>query len=119
MRQTYSRDIVEELRAQLSAMQPTERTTGLSLREVVTLLKDEIMQLTERGYTLQQVAESLTGFGIKIKTPTLRSYITELTKQTQRKKHKPSTSRQKNLRKTDDGQPVSPGAKIRPDRERL
>ena len=42
---------------------------------VIQHLAAEIAALQQRGYTLQQIAESLSGFGLEISTPTLKSYL--------------------------------------------
>lgn len=52
---------------------PSQR--DVSAREAVTSLKREIQTLQKRGYTLDEVAEFLTGQGMPISSPTLRAYL--------------------------------------------
>ncbi len=39
------------------------------------MLAKEIVALQKRGYTLEQIAETLRGEGLAISTPTLKSYL--------------------------------------------
>jgi len=52
---------------------PSQR--DVSAREAVMALKREIQVLQKRGYTLDEVAEFLTGQGMPISSPTLRAYL--------------------------------------------
>jgi len=57
----------------LPAMDASKRR--LSNQAVVKYLIAEIVALQKRGYTIEQVAESLRGVGFAITTPTLKSYL--------------------------------------------
>jgi len=57
----------------LPAMDDSKRR--LSKQAVVKHLGAEIAALQQRGYTMEQVAESLQGVGLTITTPTLKSYL--------------------------------------------
>ena len=67
----------------LPAMDEAKRR--LSKQAVVKHLVAEIAALQQRGYTIEQVVESLQGVGLTITTPTLKSYL-------QRAKAKPVKS---------------------------
>lgn len=46
-----------------------------SKQAAVALLSREIAELKRRGYTIEQVAEALSGSGLPISTPTLKNYL--------------------------------------------
>ena len=116
MRKTYTQNDVTLLQELLSKMPEVKKTSGLSLREVVVLLQDDLLVLLTRGYSVKQIAESLKGHGFDIATPTLRSYLTEL------QKSKKTTEKPRRQRRAPKSPPVgaeSVPSRIRPDRERL
>jgi hypothetical protein len=55
-------------RAPLAAVNTTKQ-------EAVKLLANDIASLQRRGYTLEQITESLRGEGVDLSTPTLKSYL--------------------------------------------
>jgi len=65
-------EIVEALRA-LPAKDPSQRR--LDKQAVIRHIVDEIKALQERGYALEEVASILTGKGVELTTPTLKSYL--------------------------------------------
>jgi len=79
----------------LPAMDDSKRR--LSKQAVVKHLVAEIAALQQRGYTIEQVVESLQGVGFAITTPTLKSYL-------QRAKGKPV----KNARRKHTGGVTTP-----------
>ncbi len=70
--------LIAELRA-IPAKDPAKRK--LDKQRMVSLLAGELIALQQRGYTIEEVAESLRGRGLAITTPTLKNYL-------QRAKHK-------------------------------
>lgn len=46
-----------------------------SRQEAITMLRAEIAALEKRGYSLEQVSETLRGEGLEINTATLRTYL--------------------------------------------
>lgn len=64
--------LAEKLRA-TPAKDPSQRR--LDKQGVVRHLASEILALQQRGYTLEEVAESLRGHGLDITTPTLKNYL--------------------------------------------
>ena len=64
--------IAEKLRA-TPAKDPSQRR--LDKQGMVRRLASEILALQQRGYTLEEVAESLRGYGLDIATPTLENYL--------------------------------------------
>jgi hypothetical protein len=64
--------LAEELRA-MPAKDPSQRR--LDKQSIVRHLAQEITALQERGYTIEEVAESLRGHGLDITTPTLKNYL--------------------------------------------
>ena len=64
--------IAETLRA-IPAKDPSKRR--LDKQGMVRHVAPEIVALQERGYTLEEIAESLRGCGLDITTPTLKNYL--------------------------------------------
>jgi hypothetical protein len=64
--------LAEELRA-IPAKDPSQRR--LDKQGMVKHLAQEIVALQQRGYTIEEVAESLRGRGLEITTPTLKNYL--------------------------------------------
>jgi hypothetical protein len=50
----------------------------LSKADAVKMLAKEIKSLQKRGYSLEQIANSLKGEGLDIATPTLKSYLQKI-----------------------------------------
>jgi hypothetical protein len=71
---------------ELPAKQDARRHTK---RAAVALLSREIAELKRRGYTLEQIAEALSGAGLPIATPTLKNYL----HRSRRRARKPSGSK--------------------------
>ena len=76
-RVTYTDEQIEEFAHHLRNMKEP-RKAGRSKIEAVQMLKGEIQKLRDRGFTLEQIADGLTGVGMEITTPTLGSYLKEL-----------------------------------------
>jgi hypothetical protein len=66
-------DQVGERLLALPAIEPSKRK--LDKQAAVRRLTDAIATLQQRGYTLEQIAQSMSGLGIQITTPTLKSYL--------------------------------------------
>lgn len=64
--------LAEKLRA-LPALENKNR--HISKAEEIKLLAGEIAALQERNYSLQQIADFLTGDGLEISTATLKNYL--------------------------------------------
>jgi len=67
-----TRRLAEELRA-IPPKDPAK--LRLDKQAVVKELAQEIVALQQRGYTIEEVAESLRGRGLEITTPTLKNYL--------------------------------------------
>ena len=81
--------LAEKLRA-LPAIENKNRP--ISKAEEIKLLANEIAALQERNYSLQQIAEFLTGEGLEISTATLKNYL-------QRSKGSKATSKRPSKKK--------------------
>lgn len=92
-----ARRLAEELRA-IPAKDPAQRR--LDKQAMVRELAEELIALQQRGYTIEEVAESLRGRGFEITTPTLKNYL-QRAKTTAAKSRKPRRA------------PGSPGAPTR------
>lgn len=64
--------IIEKMRA-MPPKDPAKRR--LNKQGLIRLLAQEIAALQERGYTIEEIVESLHGWGLDITTPTLKSYL--------------------------------------------
>jgi len=80
-----ARRLAEELRA-IPAKDPAQRR--LDKQAMVKELAEELIALQQRGYTIEEVAESLRGRGFEITTPTLKNYL-QRAKSTAAKSRKP------------------------------
>lgn len=71
------RNVVEELRRQLAALQPKVKIE-LSLRETVAELETEIRYaVSDLGYSFADVAQMLQDAGSPVSPSTLQSYLSE------------------------------------------
>jgi hypothetical protein len=71
----YTEDNIHKLSEVFDNM--GEKNNGLitSKRAVVKLLIDRILQMQQRGYTFNEIAELLTKNGIEISSSTLKQYV--------------------------------------------
>jgi hypothetical protein len=74
--------LIAELRA-IPPKDPAKRK--LDKQRMVSLLADEISALQQRGYTIEEVAESLRGRGLAITTPTLKNYLQRAKSKTEKR----------------------------------
>ena len=81
-----------------------------SKRAAIAMLSREIAELKRRGYTLEQVAEALSGSGLPISTPTLKNYLHRQRRTAERTKG----SRAGSTRRAAGKQAASPAAAFRP-----
>ena len=72
----YSNEKLGAIAAKLKTMPVIEKKKQEhSKQDAVKVLAKEIAALQKRGYTLDQIAETLRGEGLDITTPTLKSYL--------------------------------------------
>ena len=72
----YTTEQLEAIAAKLRDMPIVEKKKQEhSKQEAVRVLSKEIAVLQKRGYTLDQISETLRGEGLSIATPTLKSYL--------------------------------------------
>ena len=68
---------VEQIRGRLREIpQAPAASIDTTKQTAVRLLVAEIKAVQERGYSLEQIAEFLKGWGLDLTTPTLKSYLT-------------------------------------------
>jgi len=75
-RNTITLDTIERAKQALLDMPdkaPSQR--AVTSREAVAALKKEIQALQKRGYTLEEIADCLSGKGVPIASHTLRAYM--------------------------------------------
>ena len=96
----YTQEMLEAIAKKLRDMPPIEeKTKKYNKQEAVRILSKEITSLKTRGYTIDQIAETLRGEGLDISTPTLRSYL---------QRAKPGASKRQNGRTRKDTPPPLP-----------
>ena len=72
----YTSEQLEAIAAKLRQMPAVEKKKpNHSKQDAVRVLSKEIIALQKRGYTLEQISETLRGEGISVATPTLKSYL--------------------------------------------
>jgi hypothetical protein len=72
----YTLRMAEEIAKKLRDLPAIDSSNRrLNKQGVIQHLASEIATLQQRGYTVQQIAESLCGFGLEISMPTLKSYL--------------------------------------------
>jgi hypothetical protein len=82
---------VEQIRVtikRIPAAPPTD--ADVTKQEAVKMLAGELASLQRRGYTLEQIAESLKGEGLELTTPTLKSYLARA--KAGRKRYRPASA---------------------------
>jgi hypothetical protein len=72
----YTMAALDEIRAKLMALPPKDpKQRKLDRQAGVKYMLRELTSLQERGYTLEEIVESVNGFGFQITTPTLKTYL--------------------------------------------
>ena len=93
----HTTEAVDEMIAKLRLLPPKDPAKRkLDKQESVKRMAQELIALQERGYTLEEIADSVRGVGLKITTPTLKTYLQRATRKDERKGAKarrPSASR--------------------------
>ena len=81
----YSQDTVEAIASKLREMPVIEKKKEYSRKETIKVLSKDIAALQKKGYSLEQISETLRGEGLDISNSTLKSYLQEV-KSTGKKK---------------------------------
>ena len=72
----YTTEQLDAIATKLREMPPIEKKKQRhSKQEAVKIISKEIIALQKRGYSLDQISETLRGEGLNIATPTLKSYL--------------------------------------------
>ena len=91
MARTYKADHLETVAAKLRAMPQVEKKPkDHNKQEAIKVIAREIKAMQARGYSLDQIGETLRGEGIAVTTPTLKSYL-QRTKPVKKTAVKPDT----------------------------
>lgn len=107
--QTYEPAELDKMAAglrALPAMDPSKRRTNK--QGAVRYLAKEIAAVQARGYTVEEIVESLHGLGLDITTPTLKSYL-------QRAKNRAAKGSKARRRSTDAGKEAAAPSALRPE----
>jgi len=117
----YSNEKLGAIAAKLKTMPVIEKKKQEhSKQDAVKVLAKEIAALQKRGYTLDQIAETLRGEGLDITTPTLKSYLQRIKaakNKGQKEPKKETQKEQKNRmtpenKKPEDTDKSEPSAKV-------
>jgi hypothetical protein len=74
--QHYTVEAIDEIIEKVRALPAKDaKARKLDKRVSVKRMAEELSALQERGYTLEEIADSVRGFGFDITTPTLKSYL--------------------------------------------
>lgn len=71
----YTQEKIDKIERKLLEMPEVKSKKEHSKQETVKILYKAISEMQKRGYTLEQIAETLSGEGLQITTPTLKSYL--------------------------------------------
>ena len=96
----YSNEKLGAIAAKLKTMPVIEKKKQEhSKQDAVKVLAKEIASLQKRGYTLDQIAETLRGEGLDITTPTLKSYLQRIKAGKNKGQKEPSNEPKKEIQK--------------------
>ena len=107
VRETYTDESIEQVRAALTALPEQQLPRGR--KQVVQAVRDEIKALREQGYTYEQIAAAFAGGGVEIAVPTLKEYL--------RLSERPASKRRtrKASKKSPAAAVASPAPAVQPD----
>ena len=106
----FSKDEVASVAGRLKELPGKEDARKHTKRAAIAMLAREIAELKRRGYTLEQIAEALSGSGLPISTPTLKNYL----HRQRRTAVRPKGSRTGSTRKASGKHVVNSAAAFRP-----
>ena len=96
----YSNEKLGAIAAKLKTMPVIEKKKQEhSKQDAVKVLAKEIAALQKRGYTLDQIAETLRGEGLDITTPTLKSYLQRIKAGKNKVEKEPNNEPKKEIQK--------------------
>jgi hypothetical protein len=105
----YTVELAEKIAAKLRQLPAVEnKKRRINKQEMVEHFAEEIASAQERGYSLEQIVESLKGEGFDIGLPTLKTYV-------QRAQKKPRGRRSAKGKKTNTPRTVDVSAKAEKD----
>jgi hypothetical protein len=118
----YNADDLESVADKLKNMPAVEKKdTEVSKSEAIKMLLSEIILMQERGYSLEQIADTLTDNGVDIKTPTLKSYLqrhkSNLKAGSETKKKAPASTKKKTVKEAKKKTGKDATFTTKPDRE--
>jgi hypothetical protein len=103
---TYTLEETERMVLALRALPPMDSSKRrLTKQAAIQQMASEIRALQARGYTIEQVVESLHGVGFEITTPTLKSYL---------QRTKKRSGKEAPRRRRPSGPPVAAPSRERP-----
>ena len=96
----YTNEKLAAIAAKLKTMPVIEKKKQEhSKQDAVKVLSKEIASLQKRGYTLDQIAETLRGEGLDITTPTLKSYLQRIKVGKNKQQKEPNNEQKKDPKK--------------------
>ncbi len=73
----YSVETEKKARSTLKGLTKKPKPKGLTLQELIQVLKTDINAARDAGYTLAEIASTLSASGVEIKENTLKQYLRE------------------------------------------
>lgn len=87
---TLTRAQIQQISLKFKKMPPAPpAAVKTTKQEAVKFLANDIASLQRRGYTLEQITESLRDEGIDLSTPTLKSYLSRAKAAKTRRRRRP------------------------------
>jgi hypothetical protein len=97
----YTNEKLAAIAAKMKTMPVIEKKKQEhSKQDAVKVLSKEIASLQKRGYTLDQIAETLRGEGLDITTPTLKSYLQRIKVGKNKQQKEPNSEQKKEQKNT-------------------
>src|ERR1035437_5448768 len=97
----YTNEKLAAIAAKMKTMPVIEKKKQEhSKQDAVKVLSKEIVSLQKRGYTLDQIAETLRGEGLDITTPTLKSYLQRIKVGKNKQQKEPNSEQKKEQQNT-------------------
>lgn len=72
---SYTEDEIKEFSKKLKELPAIKKQKNITKMEAVKFLKNDIIELRKRGYSVENISESMNGIGLDISIGTLKSYL--------------------------------------------
>ena len=104
---SYTEDEIKEFSKKLKELPAIKKQKNITKMEAVKLLKNDIIELRKRGYSVENISESMNGIGLDISIGTLKSYLARAKMVT-----KPAAKKKAQSQATVDTPSPAPASKV-------